>query len=149
MHTAEFDTSVRLHIYHHLLATGTAPAIHAVAQALDTGIADVEAAYRRLAADHLIVLTPGTLDIRMAHPFSAVPTPFRVETPRGTCWGNCIWDALGIAAAVHSNARISTTCPDCEAPLHVNIAVGALEQAAGTIHFAVPAAHWWDDIVFT
>ena len=147
--TADFDTSVRLHIYHHLLTTQAAPGVAETAEALGASPEEVEAAYRRLAAGRVIVLTPGTLDIRMANPFSAVPTPFRVETARGAYWGNCIWDALGIPAALACDARITTTCPDCGEPLTVSIQNDALAQATGVVHFAIPAARWWEDIIFT
>jgi hypothetical protein len=31
----------------------------------------------------------------------------------------------------------------------LTVASGELADSEGAIHFAVPAAHWWDDIVFT
>ena len=144
-----FDTSVRLHIYQHLLTTGKAPTTGETAQALGAPVADVEAAYQRLADGRAIVLAPGTLDVRMANPFSAVPTPFRVETARGAYWGNCIWDALGIPAVLGSDARITTVCPDCGDALAVAVEKDALAQASGVVHFAIPPVHWWDDIIFT
>jgi hypothetical protein len=33
----------------------------------------------------------------MAHPFSAVPTPYPLRTPERTCWADRTWDAFGIA----------------------------------------------------
>ncbi len=62
-------------------------------------------------------------------------------------FGNCIWDALGISACLDADAHIRTYCPDCSEPLSLEIRSGSLEASAdGVIHFAVPAAHWWDDI---
>jgi hypothetical protein len=32
--------------------------------------------------------------------------------------------------------------------MEVTLANGALQHAEGLAHFAIPARHWWDDIVF-
>jgi hypothetical protein len=42
-----------------------------------------------LDARHAIFLEPGTAQIRMATPFSAVPTPFTVTAEGITYWANC------------------------------------------------------------
>jgi hypothetical protein len=87
----------------------------------------------------------------MANPFSAVPTPFLVETRSQEWWGNCIWDALGIAAMVKQDAHISTGCGDCNDALSILIRGGSarMEGGEGIIHFSVPARRWWDNIKFT
>ena len=76
----------------------------------------------------------------MAAPLSARPTPFLVTTPLGTYFGNCVWDALGIAAMLGHDARIDTDCADCGAAMTLEIEGGEL-RAEGVAHFAVPAAH--------
>jgi Alkylmercury lyase len=110
---------------------------------------DVGAAFRRLAEGRVIVLMPGTTEIWMAHPLSAVPTSFRVKTPRGSFWGNCIWDGLGTIAMLGGEGTVETRCPDCEAPLELRVEDDALVEGDGIAHFAVPAARWWDNIGFT
>ena len=87
--------------------------------------------------------------LAMAMPFSAVPTPFRVNTPRGTWWANCAWDALGIPVMLSSPAKIDTTCGDCGTPLRIETTAHDLVPNTGVIHFAVPARDWWADIGFT
>jgi Alkylmercury lyase len=84
----------------------------------------------------------------MANPFSAVPTPFVVELRQYSCFGNCIWDSLGIAAMTGRDARIKTACGDCGTAMEVTVANGALQHTEGLVHFAIPARHWWDDIVY-
>jgi hypothetical protein len=106
------------------------------------------AAYRRLAEGHVIVLQPGTTELWMANPLSARPTPFLVTTEHGRFYGNCVWDALGVAAMLDADARIDTDCADCGEAMVLEIVGGEL-AAEGVAHFAVPAAHWWDDIGFT
>jgi hypothetical protein len=84
----------------------------------------------------------------MAGPFSAVPTAFAVAVPSYSCYGNCIWDALGIAATLGCDARVDTSCADCGAAAALHVEAGAL-RADGLMHFALPARRWWDDVVFT
>src|SRR5215470_14833343 len=73
--------------------------------------ADVLAGWRALEAAHALVLDGDAL--RMAHPFSAVPTPHRVRAQGRWWYANCAWDAFGIPAALDCDGEIQTTCPDC------------------------------------
>ena len=144
-----FDRNVRLHIYQRLLTAGQAPSASATASALNASPADVEEAYQRLAEGRLIVLRPGTTEILMANPLSAVPTAFRVVVDGASHYGNCIWDALGVIAMLGGTGSVESTCGDCGEPMSVMIAQGAPVRPEGIIHIQVPAARWWDDIVFT
>ncbi len=132
------DLAIRARIYDQLLRTGLAPA------AADLGDRD---ALQRLADGHVLVLDDAG-EILMAPPFSAVPTPFLVQTPTLRAFGNCIWDALGIAAMAKSDAVISTSCGDCGAAMQLDVRDGAV-HGPGIMHFAIPAQRWWQDIVFT
>jgi hypothetical protein len=85
----------------------------------------------------------------MAHPFSAVPTPFLVEVKAHSCYANCIWDALGIPAILKQDASIYTSCGDCGAALTLQVVDGDLQGDEGILHFALPALRWWEDIVFS
>jgi hypothetical protein len=93
--------------------------------------------YRRLEQARVIVLAPGTLNVWMANPLSAVPTSFRVETQLGSFWGNCVWDALGIPAMLGADGRVATSCPDCGEPIALEIRDGELAPVDAVIHFAV------------
>ena len=143
------DGDVRVHLMERFLAEGRPPSVAESAAALDASEEDVAAAYRRLQEQRVIVLAPGTLDVWMAAPLSAVPTPFPVETERGTYYGNCIWDALGIPAMLACEATIAASCADCGDPLPIRVRNGELRDGDGVAHFAVPAARWWDNIGHT
>ena len=147
--TEAFDRDVRLFAYRHFLEQGVPPTVAQTAAALGSSPEEAEAAFRRLEAARVLVLAPGTLNIWMANPLSAFPTPFRVATARGSWWGTCIWDALGIPAMLGEDATVSTSCADCSEPLELRVAGGALEAAEGVAHFAVPARRWWDNIGYT
>ena len=85
----------------------------------------------------------------MANPISAVPTPFLVRAGDRSWYGNCIWDAMGISAMLQQDAVIETSCGCCGTAMQVTVVNGSLGEAPGIARFAVPAARWWDDIVFT
>jgi hypothetical protein len=144
----DLDFRVRRMVYEVALERGRPPLLAETAETLCTSVADVREAFRRLAAAHVLVLQPDRDEILMASPFSVVPTPFVVELGGTSCFGNCIWDALGIAAMTGQDARIKSACGDCGTAMEMTVANGALQHAEGLAHFAVPARHWWDDIVF-
>lgn len=149
--TAEVDTRVRLHIYRTFVDRGFPPTPSGTAAALSIVEAESEAAYRRLADGHVIVLEPGSTEIWMANQLSARPTPFEVTASDGRRWyGNCTWDAPGILAMIDSDGRVDTTCPDCDQPLTLRAESGAMNGPEGAVgHFLVPARRWWEDIGFT
>lgn len=144
----ELDRQVRRQIYDLAMARGYPPTLAEAAERLRAAVPDVRAAYERLAAGHIVVLQRDTGEILMANPFSAVPTPFVVEIAGFSCFGNCIWDALGIAAMLHKDAHIRTACGDCGTAMQLQVVDVALQPSDGLVHFAIPALHWWDDIVF-
>jgi hypothetical protein len=145
-----FDGRVRLGVFRHMLASGRAPSVVEIAADLRIEAGEIAAAYRRLAGQHRLVLRPGTLEIIMANPLSAVPTRFTVETRGRAYFGNCIWDSLGVIAMLGDSGRVVTSCGDgCGEAMQVTIQGGAPVEPRGIIHFQVPRARWWDDIVFT
>lgn len=142
-------TRVRLAIYEQFVDEGEAPSLGDVADALSISAEEAEAAFRRLAESRVIVLMPGTAEIWMANPLSAVPTSFRVETPRGSYWGNCVWDGLGVVSMLGTDGTVDTRCADCNEGMSLRVEGGRLVEGDGVAHFAVPAARWWDNIGFT
>ena len=143
------DSDVRLHIYERFVEDGRPPSVEESAAGLGLDRNAVAGAYRRLEAAHVIVLAPGTLNVWMANPLSAVPTSFRVQTGRGDYWGNCVWDGLGVIAMLGQSGAMKTACADCGEPMAFRVDRGGLVGDEGVAHFAVPARHWWDNIGFT
>ena len=147
--TIAVDRAVRLAVYRHFVDEGTAPVVDQVAEAAGIAPVDAEASFRRLEASRALVFAPGTLDIWMAAPFSATPTPFLVESGGRSWWGNCIWDGLGVLAMLATDGTVSTFCPDCDEPFELRVDGGELAPVDGVTHFAVPVRRWWEDIGFT
>lgn len=141
------DEQVRLAVYRLFVDTGQAPVPAEVAAAVGIPIADAEDAFRRLADAHVLVLAPGTPYIWMANPLCALPSPYRVDAGGRPFFGICIWDALGILGLLGTDGTVSAACPDCGEPLRVEVSGGRV-SGDGLVHYAVPAAHWWDDIGF-
>jgi hypothetical protein len=110
---------------------------------------DVLAGWRRLHDAHALVLDPGTDELRMLNPFATAPTAYRVRAGGRWWYANCAWDALGICAALHADGVVETSCADCGDPLRVAVRDERPDDTSLLFHCLVPAAHWWDDIVFT
>jgi hypothetical protein len=140
---------IRLHVFRAAAATGRVPQAPQIAAALGRPQAEVESVLKQLAAGKVLILAPNDGHIWAANPFCAVPSGFQVEAQGKTFWGICIWDALGIAAALDADAVIRAPCGDCSEPMELEVARGKLKRSEGIIHFAVPAHHWWDNIGFT
>ncbi len=146
----DFDTAVKLNIYETIAQTAQAPTSADVAKALGTSAEKVEAAFERLHQKRLLVPEPDDPSrIRMAPPFSGVETPFRVKVQGKTYHANCAWDALGIAAALQADAIIEASDGQSGEPMLLEVRNGQPVPEECVIHFAVPAAHWWDDILYT
>jgi len=143
------DLELRNLTYRLFVELGRAPSSDEVAEAAGFAREEVAAAWLRLHEAHALVLEPNATQIRMAHPFSAVPTPYRVEAAGRSWYANCAWDAFGICAALYVDGRVETACPDCGEPIAVEVRGGRSDDESLLFHCLVPAAHWWDDVVFT
>jgi Alkylmercury lyase len=149
----DFKTRVRVRLYQLFLELGRCPSMAEVADALRCASSEVAAAFQELAAAHMLVLQAGSGEVLMANPLSAVPTPFVVETQADigsrSWYGNCIWDALGVIAMLKGDGRVLTSCGCCGESMTVSVRNNGVESTPpGLVHFAIPAGHWWDDIVF-
>ena len=109
----------------------------------------VREGWRSLHEAHALVLNQTEDGIRMANPFSAVPTAYRVLANDRWWYANCAWDALGILGALGVDGRVESSCPDCGEPYAIEVRDSAIDRSDLLFHCLVPAAHWWDDIVFT
>jgi len=119
-----------------------------MAAAVSAPLRKTRAALDRLVQTHAFVLQDDG-ELWRAAPFSAVPTAFPVRAGKRSWYGNCIWDALGIPAMLHRNARIEASCGCCNHEMILQVKEGRLFGPNGIIHIAVPARHWYEDIVFT
>jgi len=143
------DLAVRHFVYRHFVGHARPPTAAETAQAFSIPISEAEAAYQRLHNGHFFFLGPGCAAIRMANPFSAAPTPFRVRIQGRRYFANCAWDMLGIPAAIGLDAEVEAICADCGAPARFQVRSGGVEPDQSLVHFLLPFTSWYDDLVFT
>lgn len=146
---SDFDTRVKLAVYRYFAETGRAPSLRNVGDRVGSSAGDVQQAYGRLRAQRVLVLEADGSSIRMAPPFSGVPTQHVVESEGKSYFGNCAWDALGIPAALHAPATVHSRCEQSGEPLHLDVPLDGPATSDWLFHCLVPASKWWDDVVFT
>jgi hypothetical protein len=142
------DLRVRAAVYDGPMHGRAIPRTIELCEQLDSTSAEIEASLQRLADAHMLVLQPESGEVLMANPFSAVPTPFVVRAGARSWYANCIWDSMGIAAMLHTDVELESSCGCCGAAIALHIPQDCRSDDERVAHFAIPAAHWWDDIVF-
>jgi hypothetical protein len=145
----DFDTSVKVAIYQLTARTGRIPGLGAVAEAVGAEPQAVREAYTRLRAQRVMYLEADEVTIRMAPPFSGVPTQHRVTVDGTLYYANCAWDALGIPAALHRPGLVESRCEQSREPLRLQVHETGPDSSDWLFHCLVPASRWWDDLVFT
>ena len=145
-----FIWQVRAFVYAHFAETTRAPLAGHIAAHFRVTHSQAESALRALHDKHALFLEPGTTRIRIANPFSAIPTDYKVDVRDRTYTANCAWDSFGIAAALHeTHADIHSICSQSGEPIHVHIRNGDVIDHAAIVHFQVPFKNWYDDLVHT
>jgi hypothetical protein len=145
----DFDTQIKLAIYRHFAETGRRPSPGDVAALTGSDVTSVLDAYPRLRAQRVLALEADGTSIRMASPFSGVPTQHVVAVGGKEYFANCAWDSLGVIAALHQPGQVHSRCEQSGEPLHLKVGLAGPEPSTWLFHCLVPAAKWWDDIVFT
>ena len=145
----DLDLDVKLAVYQHFPQTTHPPSPDDIAVRLQVETPAVLDAYQRLRAQRVLVLEEDGASIRMAPPFSGVPTQHVAEVGGRRYFANCAWDVFGIIAALQKPGTVHSRCEQTREPLHLAVGPEGLEASDWLFHCAVPAAHWWDDIVFT
>lgn len=140
---------VRQAVYGHFAATATRPSAAEVAVGVGVSADEVVAAFARLRAQRVLFLEEDGSSIRMAPPFSGVPTQHVAEVNGRRYFANCAWDALGVPAALRAPGTVHSRCEQSGEPLRLPVGTGGPEPTDWVFHCQVPAAHWWDDLVFT
>ena len=141
------DDAIKLAVYRHTARTGFPPAAAEAAQGAGITVDELKAAYARLAARRLLVLEPDGSDDPDGAAFLGRSTQHLVRS-EVSYFANCAWDALGIPAALQRPAVViraasSRMCRSARGRRRRPRAFGLL------FHCLVPAAQWWEDIVFT
>ncbi len=143
------DLELRNQTYALFVELGRAPSPGEAARRSGLTGDEVTRGWRRLHDAHALVLASDGTQLRMLNPFSAVRTAHRVRAAGRWWYANCAWDAFGICAALRVDGVVVTSCPDCREPITVGVHGERPGDEGLWFHCRVPAARWWDDIVFT
>jgi hypothetical protein len=128
-----FDLQVKLAVYRHFAETARAPQPDEIA----------------LRAQRVLVLEEDAATIRMAPPFSGVPTQHVAVVDGRRYFANCAWDVLGVPAALRQPGLVESRCEQSGEPFRLEVSREGPAASGWLFHCLVPASHWWDDIVFT
>ena len=145
----DLDTRIKVAIYRHFADTAQRPAPETMAKIVDVDVDSVIATYARLRSQRVLALEADGKSIRMAPPFSGVPTQHVVQADDVRYFANCAWDSFGIIAALQRPGEVHSRCEQTKEPLHLRVGLDGPEPSDWLFHCLVPAARWWEDIVFT
>ncbi len=145
----EFDLKTRHQIYHFFADNCRAPSYQEVAYLLNAEKENVRVSFHKLHERHMIFLEPGADTIRMANPFSAIPTNYKVISGNKKWWANCAWDSLGIAAALKIDVQIEASYSDNQETVELQVNHGVADGKNHIIYFPLPCRQWYDDLIFT
>jgi hypothetical protein len=140
---------------------GHAPSVASLCSTFGRPRSEVIKALQDLQDYHGVVLHPGPdSEIWCAHPFSSAPTGFWVERGSsdkdgagGSCWANCAWCSMGVAALFSpAEVTISTVLGAERKQVTLKLLDGKLreEDAKGYfVHFAIPMRQAWNNVIYT
>src|SRR5437016_11383573 len=135
-----FDTRTKLAIYRYFAETGHRPSLEVVAERVGADASSVREAYVRLCAQRVLVLEPDGVSIRMAPPFSGVPTQHLVIVDDIKYFANCDWDSFGIPAALHRPGKVHLRCEQSGEQPNLEIDMEATPPCNRLCHCHVPTA---------
>ena len=162
---------IRHFVYQHFADTTHAPSIDVTAARFNLSTQEATDYYQELHNRHALFLDLESMTIRMANPFSGIPTDFKVHANGKTYFANCAWDMLGIPAALHTDAVIEAVCTESGETVKLDIKDGYVTLSGASrhegslpstseslrsaqsdmllVHFPLAFSRWYDDLVFT
>jgi hypothetical protein len=120
---------VRHFVYNHFADTTLPPGLDETTRRFNITVEEASELYKELHNRHAFFLEPETLTIRMANPFSAIPTNFKVQANGKTYYANCAWDMLGIPAALNTDAVIEAVCTESNELVRIEIINGQINAS--------------------
>ena len=140
---------IRHFVYQHFADTTHPPSVDITGAHFNISKEEAGEYYKELHNRHALFLDLETLTVRMANPFSSIPTDFKVHANGKTYYANCAWDMLGIPAAIHADAVIDAVCTESNETVRLEVKDGQVTNNDLLIHFPQPFARWYDDLFFT
>lgn len=147
---AALDGRVHHHVLTSFVERGFAPTAGELCSALAVPAAAIEGSLRRLHEGHGLVLHPDTLEVWVAHPFSASPTAVWVAAGARGWWAPCLWCAMGIAtlAAPADGVDLHVRHAGEVEPATIVVRDGAVNAGGDAfVHFAIPPRQAWANVI--
>jgi hypothetical protein len=117
---------VRHFVYNYFADTTQPPSIEDAAKHFNITNEEAREYYKELHNRHAFLLDLKTMTIRMANPFSGIPTDFKVHAKGKTYYANCAWDMFGIPVALHNDAVVEAVCTESNDVVHIEIRNGQI-----------------------
>ena len=140
---------IRAFVYAHFAETTRPPSVDETAAHFNISTEEASELYKELHNRHALFLNLDKVAIRMANPFSGIPTDFKVHANGKTYFANCAWDMLGIPAALHCDAVIDAVCTESKEAIQLEVKDGKVTNGDLLVHFPLPFSRWYDDLIFT
>ncbi len=144
---------IRKFVYDKFRETSQPPVVEEISTRFGLDRREAATTLRSMHAERILVLLPGTVRILMAHPFSALTTPYRVKLNNGQAlFANCAYDAVAMHVTLEENIAVRSFCTHCCEPILIELtdeAVRSAQPRDTIIYLGLPFAQWWDDIVNT
>jgi len=144
-----FLWQIRHYVYGQCADTTHPPSVDVTAAHFNISAEEAGEYYKELHNRHAFFLDLETLTVRMANPFSGVPTDFKVHANGKTYFANCAWDMLGIPAAIHTDVVIEAKCTESNESVQLEVKDGQVSDSNLLVYFHLPFAQWYDDLIFT
>jgi hypothetical protein len=144
-----FDLALRTAVYRQFAITGQSPSLDTMREAIGATSEQIVDGYRRLYAKRMLVPADDFASIMMAPPFSGIPTQHEVTVNGKKYFANCAWDAFGVVSALGGTGEVLSRCEQTLEPLLLQLTPDGPSSSRWLFHCVVPAADWWNNIVFT
>lgn len=122
---SQTEDAVRRYILTQYPLQGRAPSCREIEEALGPAGTEVQTILRRLHELDILYLEPECLEIRLAYPFSSVPTRHVVkfeDWPEAKpVYAPCAVDALGIPFMFDHDLSVASSCAHCSKPITLDV----------------------------
>jgi hypothetical protein len=127
---------------------GHAPSLQHLSEVSHLTPDAVNASLERLAVAHALLLHPNSFRPWVVHPFALSPGSCWVQSGSKGYWANCLYCALGILAALHSDGLITTRLGGEDETVQFRVVSGELQAPDVLFHLSTPVARWWDNVIY-
>jgi hypothetical protein len=135
-----FDLTLSTAVYRHFALTGQSPTLENMGEVTGATSGQIMDGYRRLYDRRMLVPAGDLAFIRMAPPFSGVPTQHRAMVNGKDYFANCAWDAFGVVSALGGTGDVLSRCEQTFEPLALRLTPAGPPSSEWRFHCVVPAA---------